>query len=69
MLAYSGQYGETARKLDTWLAYEDDDYEAGRRSNAPVTTRAYRAELHGQVRAKDARLVELGSAAYLEKMG
>jgi 5-(carboxyamino)imidazole ribonucleotide mutase len=30
---------------------------------------AYRAELHGQVRAKDARLVELGSAAYLEQMG
>jgi 5-(carboxyamino)imidazole ribonucleotide mutase len=30
---------------------------------------AYRDELHGQVRAKDARLVELGSAAYLEQMG
>ncbi|MDI9407430.1 MAG: 5-(carboxyamino)imidazole ribonucleotide mutase [Chitinophagaceae bacterium] len=30
---------------------------------------AYRDELHGQVRAKDARLVEQGSAAYLEQMG
>ena len=30
---------------------------------------AYRAELHGQVRAKDERLRELGSAAYLVGMG
>jgi 5-(carboxyamino)imidazole ribonucleotide mutase len=30
---------------------------------------AYRAELHGQVRAKDGRLQELGSAAYLAQMG
>jgi 5-(carboxyamino)imidazole ribonucleotide mutase len=30
---------------------------------------AYRAELHGQVRAKDQRLVELGSTAYLAQMG
>jgi 5-(carboxyamino)imidazole ribonucleotide mutase len=29
---------------------------------------AYRQELHDQVRAKDARLQELGSAAYLEAM-
>ena len=29
---------------------------------------AYRAELHDQVAAKDARLVELGSAAYLAQM-
>jgi 5-(carboxyamino)imidazole ribonucleotide mutase len=29
---------------------------------------AYRAELHGQVCAKDARLLELGSAAYLKAM-
>ena len=29
---------------------------------------AYRAELHGQVCAKDARLVELGSGAYLKAM-
>lgn len=29
---------------------------------------AYRAELHGQVRAKDARLQELGSADYLAGM-
>ena len=29
---------------------------------------AYRAELHGQVRAKDERLQELGSAAYLDGM-
>jgi 5-(carboxyamino)imidazole ribonucleotide mutase len=29
---------------------------------------AYRAELHGQVRAKDQRLVELGSATYLGQM-
>ena len=29
----------------------------------------YRAELHGQVRAKDGRLQELGSAAYLAQMG
>ncbi|MFN6345585.1 MAG: 5-(carboxyamino)imidazole ribonucleotide mutase [Cyanobium sp.] len=30
---------------------------------------AYRAELHAQVRAKDGRLQELGSAAYLAQMG
>ena len=30
---------------------------------------AYRAELHGQVRAKDGRLQELGSTAYLAQMG
>jgi 5-(carboxyamino)imidazole ribonucleotide mutase len=30
---------------------------------------AYRAELHGQVRAKDGRLRELGSGAYLAQMG
>ena len=30
---------------------------------------AYRAELHGQVRAKDTRLLQLGSAAYLAQMG
>jgi 5-(carboxyamino)imidazole ribonucleotide mutase len=30
---------------------------------------AYRAELHGQVRTKDGRLQELGSAAYLAQMG
>lgn len=30
---------------------------------------AYRAELHAQVTAKDRRLVELGSRAYLEQMG
>ncbi len=30
---------------------------------------AYRAELHRQVRAKDGRLVELGSVAYLAQMG
>ncbi len=30
---------------------------------------AYRAELHGQVRAKDGRLQELGSGAYLAQMG
>jgi len=30
---------------------------------------AYRAELHRQVSAKDARLLELGSAAYLAQMG
>jgi 5-(carboxyamino)imidazole ribonucleotide mutase len=30
---------------------------------------AYRAELHGQVRAKDERLQELGSAPYLAQMG
>lgn len=30
---------------------------------------AYRTELHGQVRAKDGRLQELGSAAYLAQMG
>jgi 5-(carboxyamino)imidazole ribonucleotide mutase len=30
---------------------------------------AYRAELRGQVRAKDGRLQELGSAAYLAQMG
>ncbi len=30
---------------------------------------AYRAELHGQVTAKDARLLELGSTAYLAQMG
>jgi 5-(carboxyamino)imidazole ribonucleotide mutase len=30
---------------------------------------AYRAELHGQVRAKDERLVRMGSAAYLAGMG
>ena len=29
----------------------------------------YRAGLHGQVRAKDGRLQELGSAAYLAQMG
>ncbi|QVL54296.1 MAG: 5-(carboxyamino)imidazole ribonucleotide mutase [Cyanobium sp. M30B3] len=29
----------------------------------------YRAELHGQVRAKDDRLQELGSTAYLAQMG
>jgi len=29
---------------------------------------AYRTELHGQVCAKDARLLELGSAAYLKAM-
>jgi 5-(carboxyamino)imidazole ribonucleotide mutase len=29
---------------------------------------AYRAELHGQVRAKDERLQQLGSAAYLAQM-
>jgi 5-(carboxyamino)imidazole ribonucleotide mutase len=29
----------------------------------------YRAELHGQVRAKDDRLQKLGSAAYLAQMG
>jgi 5-(carboxyamino)imidazole ribonucleotide mutase len=30
---------------------------------------AYRAELHGQVRAKDTRLLQLGGAAYLAQMG
>ena len=30
---------------------------------------AYRAELHGQVRAKDGRLQELGPMAYLAQMG
>jgi 5-(carboxyamino)imidazole ribonucleotide mutase len=30
---------------------------------------AYRAELHAQVRAKDGRLQELGSEAYLAQMG
>jgi 5-(carboxyamino)imidazole ribonucleotide mutase len=30
---------------------------------------AYRTELHAQVTAKDARLLELGSHAYLEQMG
>jgi 5-(carboxyamino)imidazole ribonucleotide mutase len=30
---------------------------------------SYRAELHGQVRAKDGRLQELGSTAYLAQMG
>ena len=30
---------------------------------------AYRAELHGQVTAKDTRLQQLGSRAYLEQMG
>jgi 5-(carboxyamino)imidazole ribonucleotide mutase len=30
---------------------------------------AYRTELHDQVTAKDRRLVELGSRAYLEQMG
>jgi 5-(carboxyamino)imidazole ribonucleotide mutase len=30
---------------------------------------AHRAELHGQVRAKDERLQQLGSAAYLARMG
>lgn len=30
---------------------------------------AYRAELHGQVRAKDQRLQDLGAQAYLEQMG
>ena len=30
---------------------------------------AYRSELHAQVAAKDARLQELGSQAYLEQMG
>ena len=30
---------------------------------------AYRAELHGQVRAKDERLQDLGAQAYLEQMG
>jgi 5-(carboxyamino)imidazole ribonucleotide mutase len=30
---------------------------------------AYRAELHDQVVAKDARLQQLGSSAYLERMG
>jgi 5-(carboxyamino)imidazole ribonucleotide mutase len=30
---------------------------------------AYRVELHGQVRAKDGRLQQLGSAAYLAQMG
>jgi 5-(carboxyamino)imidazole ribonucleotide mutase len=30
---------------------------------------AYRAELRGQVRAKDGRLQELGSSAYLAQMG
>jgi 5-(carboxyamino)imidazole ribonucleotide mutase len=30
---------------------------------------AYREELHDQVVAKDARLLELGSAAYLKQMG
>jgi len=30
---------------------------------------AYRAELHGQVRAKDERLQALGAQAYLEQMG
>lgn len=30
---------------------------------------AYRVELHGQVRAKDGRLQELGSGAYLAQMG
>jgi 5-(carboxyamino)imidazole ribonucleotide mutase len=30
---------------------------------------AYRAELHDQVVAKDARLQQLGSAAYLDQMG
>ena len=30
---------------------------------------AYRAELHGQVRAKDERLQGLGAQAYLEQMG
>jgi 5-(carboxyamino)imidazole ribonucleotide mutase len=30
---------------------------------------SYRAELHAQVRAKDGRLQELGSAAYLAQMG
>jgi 5-(carboxyamino)imidazole ribonucleotide mutase len=30
---------------------------------------AYRAELHGQVRAKDERLQRLGAQAYLEQMG
>ena len=30
---------------------------------------AYRSELHGQVRAKDQRLQEIGSQPYLEQMG
>jgi 5-(carboxyamino)imidazole ribonucleotide mutase len=30
---------------------------------------AYRAELHAQVTAKDTRLQQLGSRAYLEQMG